>query len=108
MEKTFSARNIIEKTLLVEMRSMPNLDHSLKYIGRGFQAMSYTKKKWLCASESKKSCFLALPFVLSWNLYDLDRERYNNMQGFLCDCKKHEKAKSHINCVQDVADFCTE
>ena len=77
---------------------MPDLGHSLKNKGRGFQAMWYTKKKWLCASESWKKlfCWPCLLFCpgssTTWT-----KNGYNNMQGFLCDCKKHEKAKSHMD-----------
>ena len=55
-------------------------------------------KKWLCASESKKKlfCWPRLLFCpgtsTTWT-----ENGYNNMQGFICDCKKHEKAKSHMN-----------
>ena len=58
--------------------------------------MWYTKKKWLiCASESKKKlwpCLLFCPGTsTTWTENGND-----NLQGFLCDCKKHEKAKSHM------------
>ena len=66
LRKPFSARNIIEKNLLVGQRPMPDLGHSLKNKGMGFQAMWYTKKKWLCASES---------VILSGIVYDLDEKR---------------------------------
>ena len=57
--KPFSARNIIDKNLLVGEWPMPDLGYSSKSKGRGggVQAMWYTKKKWLCASESWKKLF---------------------------------------------------
>ena len=36
--------------------------------------MWYTKKKWLCASESEKAILLTLPAVLCWIVYDLDEK----------------------------------
>ena len=56
------------------------------------------KKKWLCGSifKCKMFCWLCLLFCpgtcATWT-----KTGYSNMRGFLSDCKKHEKAKSHIS-----------
>ena len=92
LRKPFSARLLdSDQCRILAIRLIKNK-------GRGFQAMWYTKKKWLCASESWKKlfCWPCLLFCpgssTTWT-----KNGYNNMQGFLCDCKKHEKAKSHMD-----------
>jgi hypothetical protein len=95
LKKAFSARQSGEQNIIVMQRPMPNLQ--LTTGDRSFQESWYTKKDWLCGSLTKKPmfcwpCLLFCPGTSSsWTKTD-----FRNMKGFLSDCKKHEKAKSHM------------
>ena len=63
--------------------------------GRAFQRVWYNKKDWLCGSSvlEKLLCWPCLLFYPATSL----RRTKNGFHGFLLNCKKHEKAKSHIS-----------
>jgi len=80
-------------------RPMPIL--RLKTVNRSFQEHWYVKKDWLCGSEALQKLF-CWPCILfspgtsrSWTL-----NGYANMQGFLSDCKKHERSQCHVSAVE--------
>ena len=94
--KSFASRTVAEQKLIVQQhRPMPKLQ--LKTRGRVFQEEWYQRKDWLCGSEGMKGlfcwpCLLFRPGVSqTWT-----ETGYTNMHGFLCDCKKHEKASAHL------------
>ena len=65
--------------------------------GRKFQQSWYTKD-WLCASETMKPlfCWLCLLCNSKSGRSTWTRAGYVNMHGFLSDCQKHERSKSHM------------
>lgn len=93
--KPFSVRQSGEQNIIVKQRPMPNLQSTTG--DRSFQESWYTKKDWLCGSLTKKvmfcwPCLLFCPGTSSsWT-----KTGFRNMKGFLSDCKKHEKVKSHL------------
>ena len=96
INKSFMARGVAEQRLIIQQnRPQPKLD--IRSHGRAFRQQWYEKKDWLCGSEVRQGlfcwpCLLFKPGVFStWTLVG-----YKNMQGFLSDCQKHEKAKSHM------------
>ena len=96
LKKSFSARQPSEQNIIINQRPMPNLRATTR--DRSFQESWYTKKDWLCGSAEKKAmfcwpCLLFFPGTSSsWT-----KTGFKNMKGFLSDCKKHEKAKSHMS-----------
>ena len=97
LKKSFSARQPSEQNIIINQRPMPNLRATTG--DRSFQESWYTKKDWLnCGSAEKKAlfcwpCLLFCPGTSSsWT-----KTGFKNMKGFLSDCKKHEKAKSHMS-----------
>ena len=96
LKKSFSARQPSEQNIIINQRPMPNLQVTTG--DRSFQESWYTKKDWLCGSAEKKAmfcwpCLLFCPGTSSsWT-----KTGFKNMKGFLSDCKKHEKAKSHMS-----------
>ena len=95
LKKPFSTHQPSEQNIIVTQRPMPNLQSTTG--DRSFQVSWYTKKDWLCGSLTKKAmfCWPCLLFCAgtssSWT-----KTGFRNMKGFLSDCKKHEKAKSHM------------
>ena len=92
----FSSRHLSERKISIqEGRPKPNL--VLRIRDRVFQDDWYETTDWLCSSEGKNrlfcwSCLLFRPRASqSWT-----ETGYCNMHHFLTDCKKHEKAKSHM------------
>ena len=96
LKKSFSARQPSEQNIIINQRPMPNLRVTTG--DRSFQESWHTKKDWLCGSAEKKAmfcwpCLLFCPCTSSsWT-----KTGFKNMKGFLSDCKKHEKAKSHMS-----------
>jgi hypothetical protein len=95
LKKSFSVRAIAEQNTIVKQRPTPKL--AITSRGRIFQETWYAKKDWLCGSSSLKKLF-CWPCLLfcpgkspTWT-----KSGYGDMHGFLSDCKKHEKAKSHM------------
>ena len=94
LNKPFSVRQSGEQNIIVKQRPLPNLQSTGD---RSFQESCYAKKDWLCGSLTKKAmfcwpCLLFCPGTSSsWT-----KTCFRNMKGFLSDCKKHEKAKSHM------------
>ena len=95
LKKPFSTHQPGEQNIIVTQWPMPNLQSTTG--DRSFQVSWYTKKDWLCGSLTKKAmfcwpCLLFCPGTSSsWT-----KTGFRNMKGFLSDCKKHEKAKSHM------------
>ena len=96
LKKPFAARNVAEQKLIVQQpRPVPNL--KMKTKDRVFQFDWYAKKDWLCGSEDKQGlfcwpCLLFMPGMSqTWT-----ETGYSNMHSFLSDCKKHVKAKTHL------------
>ncbi|XP_046850176.1 zinc finger MYM-type protein 1-like isoform X3 [Xenia sp. Carnegie-2017] len=94
-KKPFSVRQSGEQNILVKQRPIPNLQATTG--NRSFQESWYSKKDWLCGSSEKNALF-CWPCLLfcpgsssSWT-----QTGFQNMKNFLSDCKKHEKAKSHM------------
>ena len=96
INKSFMARGVAEQRLIIQ-QNRPQPKHDIRSHGRAFRQQWYEKKDWLCGSEVRQGlfcwpCLLFKPGVSStWTLVG-----YKNMQGFLSDCQKHEKAKSHM------------
>ncbi|XP_065070326.1 uncharacterized protein LOC135695262 [Rhopilema esculentum] len=97
LRKSFAGRTGADQKQIVQQpRPMPKLE--IHGNGRVFQAEWYSKKDWLCGIESRKRlfcwpCLLFKPGVSqTWT-----ETGYSNMRGFLSDCRKHEKAKSHFD-----------
>ena len=103
LKKSFSAQQPSKQNIIIKQRPMPNLQATTG--DRRFQESWYTKKDWLCGSAEKKAmfcwpCLLFCPGTSSsWT-----KTGFKNMKGFLSDCKKHERAKSH-ECLQDMKDL---
>ena len=96
IQMSFLARGGAEQKLILQQsRPLPKLE--IRSHGRLFRQEWYNKKDWVCGSESRQSlfcwaCLLFRPGTSpSWTIIG-----YKNMRGFLSDCQKHEKAKSHI------------
>ncbi|XP_046857570.1 uncharacterized protein LOC124450958 isoform X1 [Xenia sp. Carnegie-2017] len=94
-KKPFSVRQSGEQNILVKQRPIPNLQATTG--NRSFQEIWYSKKDRLCGSSEKNALF-CWPCLLfcpgsssSWT-----QTGFKNMKNFLSDCKKHEKAKSHL------------
>ena len=95
LKKSFSVRAIGEQNTIVKQRPTPKLTITSK--GRSFQESWYAKKDWLCGSSALKKLF-CWPCLLfcpgkspTWT-----KSGYNDMHGFLSDCKKHERSNSHM------------
>ena len=96
LRKSFAARNVSEQKVIVNQKPTPKL--VLKTKDRSFQEVWYSKKDWLCGSEGMK-CLFCWPCLLfrprrasqTWA-----ETGYKNMHAILCDCQKHERAKSHM------------
>ena len=96
LQRPFGTRSTADQKLTVQQpRPMPLL--MLKTGGRSFQEDWYSKKDWLCGSNSSNSlycwpCLLFKPGVSqSWT-----EKGYGNMRNVLSDGRKHEKSKSHM------------
>ena len=96
IHKSFLARGVAEQRLVVQQnRAKPKL--AIRSHGRAFRQQWYEKKDWLCGSEVRQGlfcgpCLLFKPRVsTTWTLVG-----FKNMKGFLSDCQKHEKSKSHM------------
>ena len=96
IERSFLPRGIVEQKLTLQQNCpLPKLE--IRRHERLFRQEWYTKKDWMCGSESRQSlfcwpCLLFRPGTSpSWTITG-----YKNMRGFLSDCQKHEKAKSHM------------
>ena len=96
LKKSFSARPTAEQNAIVKQRPTPNLTLTTK--GRVFQETWYARKDWLCGSTVSKKlfcwpCLLFCPGTSpTWS-----KNGYGDMRSFLSDCKKHEKARSHMS-----------
>ncbi|XP_065060454.1 zinc finger MYM-type protein 1-like [Rhopilema esculentum] len=95
LQKSFASRHVAEQKLIVNQRQTPKF--GIKTRDRMFQEVLYEKKDWLCGSKCKKRLFCWPCLLFQSKLSKIWTETgYNNMQGFFSDCKKHEKAKSHL------------
>ena len=87
LKRPFSARQSVEQNIIIMQRPMPNLQISATG-GRSFQVSWYTNKKAMF-------CWPCLLFCAgissSWT-----KTGFRNIKGFLSDCQKHEKARSHM------------
>ena len=100
LERPFSARGVAEQKEIARMpRPTPNLSLQTT-MGRTvtrFQEPWYSTRDWSCGSKRKNGlfcwpCLLFRPGKSSpWVLTG-----YTNMHSYTSDCKKHEKAKSHM------------
>ena len=97
LRRPFSIRNPTEQKAIVRMQQ-PRPKLQLMTRGRKFQQSWYTKKDWLCASETRKSlfCWPCLLFNSKSGRSTWTHAGYVNMHGFLSDCQKHERSKSHM------------
>ena len=95
LQRPFSSQNATEQKKIVRMQQpMPKL--LIKTRGRSFQKSWYTRKDWLCASETKKSLF-CWPYLLFHPKSTTSTHTgYVNMHNLLSDCPKHERANSHM------------
>ena len=105
IHKSFLARGVAEQRLVVQQnRPKPKL--AIRSHGRAFRQQWYEKKDWLCGSEVRQGlfcwpCVLFKPRVsTTWTLVG-----FKNMQGFLSDCQKHEKSKSHMEAYKMLSTF---
>eukprot|EP00795_Rhopilema_esculentum_P004178 gene4178-20364_t len=83
--------------LATEMQNHPVAKLAIRNKSRVFKEECYNTKDWLCGSKGENSLF-CWPCLLfrprqstTWTMTG-----YNNMQDFLSDCQKHEKAKYRI------------
>ena len=96
IEMSFLARGVAEQKLILQ-QNRPLTKLEIRSHGRLFRQEWYTKKDWMCGSESRQSLFCWQCLLLrsgtspSWTITG-----YKNMRVFLSDCQKHEKAKSHM------------
>ena len=105
IHKSFLARGVAEQRLIVQQnRPKPKL--AIRSQGRAFRQQWYEKKDWLCGSEVRQGlfCWPCLPFKprvsTTWTLVG-----FKNMQGFLSDCQKHGKSKSHMEVYKMLSTF---
>ena len=93
----FGIRNPTEQTTIVRMQQ-PRPKMQLTTRGRKFPQSWYTKKDWLCASETRKSLF-CWPYLVcnsKSGRFTWTHAGYVNMHGFLRIARKHERSKSHM------------
>ena len=97
LKKSFSVGAMVEQNIIFDKQTpIPNLHIRTK--GRQFQMAWYKKKDWLSGSTQLKRlfcwpCLLFCPGMSpTWS-----KNGHSNMHGILCDCKKHEKVKSHMS-----------
>ena len=97
LRRPFSIRNPTEQKAIVRMQQ-PRPKLQLMTRGRKFQESWYSKKDWLCASETRKSlfCWPCLLFNSKSGRSTWMHACYVNMHGFLSDWQKHERSKSHM------------
>ena len=97
LRRPFSIRNPTEQKAIVRMQQ-PRPKLQIMSRGRKFQESWYSKKDWLCASETRKSlfCWPCLLFNSKLGRSTWTHAGYVNMHGFLSDCQKHERSKSHM------------
>ena len=76
----------------------PTLKLQIMSRGRKFQESWYSEKDWLCTSETRKFlfCWPCLLFNSKSGRSTWTHAGYVNMHGFLSDCQKHERPKSHM------------
>ena len=105
IHKSFLARGVAEQRLIVQQnRPKPKL--AIRNHGRALRQQWYEKKDWLCGSEVRQGlfcwpCLLFRPGVsTTWTLVG-----FKNMQGFLSDCQKHEKSKTHMEAYKMLSTF---
>ena len=99
IHKSLLARGAAEQHLIVQQnRPKPKLAiRSQQW---------YEKKDWLCGSEVRQGlfcwpCLLFRPgFSTTWTLVG-----FKNIQGFLSDCQKNEKSKSHMEAYKMLSTF---
>ena len=94
--KPFSSRGLAERKIIIqEGRPQPKL--GIKTKDRVFQDEWYSKKDWLCGSEGKNRLF-CWPCLLFRHSHSTSwtKTGYFDMHHFMSDCKKHERAKSHM------------
>ena len=96
IERSFMARGVAEQKLILQQNlPLPKLE--IRSHGRLYRQEWYTRKDWMCGSESRHvlffwPCLLFRPGTSpSWTITG-----YKNMRVFLSDSQKHEKAKSHM------------
>ena len=97
LRRPFSIRNPSEQKAIVRVQQ-PRPKLQLMSRGRKFQESWYSKKDWLFASETRKSlfCWPCLLFNSKSGRSTWTHAGYANMHGFLSDCQKHERSKSHM------------
>ena len=96
LKKSFAARSVGEQKIIVQQeRPKPPLD--LKTKNQSFQEEWYSRKDWLYGSPVIKSLFCWPCLLFKSALSQTWTETgYANMHSFLSDCRKHEKARSHL------------
>ena len=89
IEKSFSARTVGEqKEILQHKKPQPKLGD--RTANRQFQ------DAWCAKKKLTNIVLLAVPFVCSRKIANVDKKGYTDMCCFLSDCRKHERSNCHL------------